>query len=173
VDLAAAPGTPVRAAAAGTVSFAGSVAGRGVVTVSLAGTGEPPLRTTYEPVRPLVDEGTEVSAGQVVATVEPGASHCGGCLHWGLRRGTSYLDPLSLLPPWMLRRAPSRLLPVFGVPDPAAARPAGPLLLPSRPAAAGSAAGAYHAGLLSALCVAAHAVLLRRGRARRVSPSRP
>src|SRR5690606_5087481 len=50
VDLAAAPGAPVRAVAAGRVSFAGRVAGRGVVSVELAGTGDPPLRTTYEPV---------------------------------------------------------------------------------------------------------------------------
>ncbi|MYW08383.1 M23 family peptidase, partial [Streptomyces sp. SID2563] len=40
VDLAAAPGTEVRAAAAGRVSFAGAVAGRGVVSVELAGTGD-------------------------------------------------------------------------------------------------------------------------------------
>nr|WP_251022180.1 peptidoglycan DD-metalloendopeptidase family protein [Streptomyces sp. ISL-10] len=117
VDLAAPPGTAVRAAAAGRVSFAGRVAGRGVLAISLTDTGDPPLRTTYEPVRPLVDEGATVAAGQVVATVEAGSSHCaGGCLHWGLLRGSEYLDPLSLLPPWLLRRPPSRLLPVFGVP---------------------------------------------------------
>jgi hypothetical protein len=28
------------------------------------------------------------------------------------------VDPLSLLPPWLLRRGPSRLLPVLGVPLP-------------------------------------------------------
>ena len=117
MDLAAPPGTEVRAAAPGRVSFAGRVAGRGVLSVTLTGTGEPPLRTTYEPVRPLLPEGAEVSAGQVVATMEAAPSHCApGCLHWGLLRGREYLDPLSLLPPWLLRRPPSRLLPVFGVP---------------------------------------------------------
>ncbi|MEV4442570.1 M23 family metallopeptidase [Streptomyces sp. NPDC049577] len=111
VDLAAAPGTPVRAAAGGTVAFAGAVAGRGVLSVQLAGTGPPPLRTTYEPVRPLVREGAAVRAGEVIGVLEAGArSHCTeGCLHWGLRQGETYLDPLGLLPPWMLRRAPSRL----------------------------------------------------------------
>ncbi|MFF8846987.1 murein hydrolase activator EnvC family protein [Streptomyces sp. NPDC015127] len=119
VDLAAPPGTPVRAAAAGRVTFAGRVAGRGVLVISLTDTGDPPLRTTYEPVRPLVDKGAEVTAGQVVATVDTGPSHCAaGCLHWGLLRGTRYLNPLSLLPPRILRRPPSRLLPVFGVPLP-------------------------------------------------------
>lgn len=119
VDLAAPPGTPVRAAAAGRIAFAGRVANRSVLVISLTGTGEPPLRITYEPVRPLVDKGEEVAAGQVVGTIDAGPSHCAaGCLHWGLLRGTEYLNPLSLLSPSILRRPPSRLLPVFGVPLP-------------------------------------------------------
>ncbi|MFB8747237.1 murein hydrolase activator EnvC family protein [Streptomyces parvulus] len=119
VDLAAADGAPVRAVAAGRVSFAGRVAGRGVVSVELADTGDPPLRTTYEPVAASVSEGDEVAAGDVLGAVAPAASHCASCLHWGLRRGEVYLDPLSLLPPWLLDSGPSRLLPVLGVPLPA------------------------------------------------------
>ncbi|MCI3277762.1 murein hydrolase activator EnvC family protein [Streptomyces cylindrosporus] len=116
VDLAAPAGTPVRAVAAGRVSFAGRVAGRGVVSVELTGTD---LRTTYEPVSPSVRKGDEVGPGEVVGTVEPTGSHCTVmCVHWGLRRGRTYLDPLSLLPPWLLYRGPSRLLPVLGVPLP-------------------------------------------------------
>jgi murein DD-endopeptidase MepM/ murein hydrolase activator NlpD len=112
VDLRAAPGAPVRAAAAGRVVFAGPVAGRGVVAIAVAGG----LRITYQPVRPTVDTGTDVTAGQVVGSIEPGPSHCSsGCLHWGLRRGTAYLDPLSLLPPSMLGSGHSRLLPLRGV----------------------------------------------------------
>ncbi|WP_436848706.1 murein hydrolase activator EnvC family protein [Streptomyces asoensis] len=119
VDLAAAPGAGVRAVAAGRVSFAGRVAGRGVVSVELSATGLPPLRTTYEPVRALVRQGDEVAPGQVVGTVEPTGSHCAGtCVHWGLLRGDTYLDPLALLPPWLRRSGPSRLLPVLGVPLP-------------------------------------------------------
>ncbi|MFB9347297.1 M23 family metallopeptidase [Streptomyces heliomycini] len=119
VDLAAPPGTPVRAVAAGRVSFAGRVAGKDVVSVELTGTGEPPLRTTYEPVRASVTEDDEVTAGQVVGTLAPTGSHCTApCVHWGLLRGDAYLDPLTLLPPWLLRRGPSRLLPVLGVPVP-------------------------------------------------------
>ncbi|MEU5365282.1 M23 family metallopeptidase [Streptomyces sp. NPDC005925] len=119
VDLASPPGTPVRAVAPGRVSFAGRVAGRGVVTVELTGTGTPPLRTTYEPVRPSVEKGTEVAAGDILGTLDT-PSHCGGhtCLHWGLRRGAAYLNPLSLLPPWLTDNAPPRLLPVLGVPLP-------------------------------------------------------
>lgn len=123
VDLAATPWTPVRAVAAGRVSFAGQVAGRGVVSVELSGTGTPPLRTTYEPVRPSVRKGAEVAPGEVVGTVEartPARSpHCAvSCLHWGLLRADVYLDPLTLLPPWLLRTGPPRLLPVLGLPVP-------------------------------------------------------
>ncbi|MFE7894117.1 murein hydrolase activator EnvC family protein [Streptomyces sp. NPDC057412] len=144
VDLAAPAGTPVRAVAAGRVSFAGRVAGKGVVSVELAGTGDPPLRTTYEPVRASVGKGEEVAAGAVVGTVEPAGSHCPAvCLHWGLRRGESYLNPLALLPPWLLH-GPSRLLPVLGVPVPTGRGPepgsgpgpergAGPGLSPALP----------------------------------------
>jgi murein DD-endopeptidase MepM/ murein hydrolase activator NlpD len=109
VDLRAAPGAPVRAAAAGRVAFAGPVAGRGVVAIALAGG----LRITYQPVRAAVAVGEDVTAGEVVGFIQDGPSHCAdSCLHWGLRQGQAYLDPLSLLPPWMLRGGPSRLLPV-------------------------------------------------------------
>lgn len=95
VDLAAVPGDTVVAAGAGTIAFAGPLAGRGVVTVTH---GE--LRTTYEPVTATVKVGDLVAAGEPIATLAAGASHCGGypsCLHWGLRRGEVYLDPLLLL----------------------------------------------------------------------------
>jgi murein DD-endopeptidase MepM/ murein hydrolase activator NlpD len=121
VDLGAPPEAVVRAVAAGRVSFAGRVAGRGVVSVELAGTGTPALRTTYEPVRASVREGEAVTAGQVVGTLETAAtrSHCGsGCLHWGLLRERTYLNPLLLLPPWLRDGGPPRLLPVLGVPMP-------------------------------------------------------
>ncbi|MFE9441386.1 murein hydrolase activator EnvC family protein [Streptomyces sp. NPDC006602] len=119
IDLGAAPGTPVRAVAAGRVSFAGRVAGKGVIAVELPGTGAPPLRTTYEPVRASVKKGDELAAGEPVGTVEPTGSHCTStCLHWGLKRAGTYLNPLSLLPPWLLHRGPSRLLPVIGLPTP-------------------------------------------------------
>ncbi|MFC9232216.1 murein hydrolase activator EnvC family protein [Streptomyces decoyicus] len=123
VDLAAPAGAVVRAAAPGRVAYAGTVAGRGVLTIEVSHSGRPPLRTTYEPVRPTARKGQHVTAGQPVAVLQRGPSHCRApCLHWGLRRGKSYLDPLSLLPRSMLRGGPSRLLPVFGVPVPAGGR---------------------------------------------------
>ncbi|HEX6469358.1 MAG TPA: M23 family metallopeptidase [Streptosporangiaceae bacterium] len=108
VDLAARPGQPVYAAGAGRVSYAGRVAGRGVVAL-LHGA----LRTSYLPVRPAVRPGQPVTAGQRLGIVEDVRGHCGPvlCLHWGLRRGRVYLDPLSLL-----GRGQIRLLPVWASP---------------------------------------------------------
>ncbi|MDX2685216.1 M23 family metallopeptidase [Streptomyces scabiei] len=81
--------------------------------VPVSSTVTTPLRTTYEPVRASVRKGAEVSAGALLGTLEPAPSHCPtACLHWGLRRAETYLDPLSLMPPWLLHRGPSRLLPV-------------------------------------------------------------
>jgi murein DD-endopeptidase MepM/ murein hydrolase activator NlpD len=95
VDLAGAPGVPVLAAGAGVVAFAGSVAGVGVVSIDHPGG----LRTTYEPVTPLVAVGTRVVAGEPIGMLLPGHEGCpvAACLHWGLRRGGAYLDPLLLL----------------------------------------------------------------------------
>ena len=93
--------------------------------MELDGTGDPPVRTTNEPVRATVKTGVKVAAGEVVGVVEPTGSHCTTpCLHWGLRRADVYLDPLSLLPPWLLHRGPSRLLPVIGVSEGAPAQDA-------------------------------------------------
>ncbi|MGW2413189.1 murein hydrolase activator EnvC family protein [Streptomyces tubercidicus] len=120
VDLAASAGAVVRAAAPGQVSFTGTVAGRGVLTIEVSRSGRPALRTSYEPVRPTVRKGQRVTAGQPVAVLQhDGPFHCREpCLHWGLRRGKTYLDPLSLLPQSILHGAPSRLLPIFGIPLP-------------------------------------------------------
>jgi murein DD-endopeptidase MepM/ murein hydrolase activator NlpD len=95
VDLAASPGSAVLAAGPGTVVFAGRVAGRGVVSVDHANG----LRTTYEPVEPAVRAGDAVIPGQTLGSLSAGHPGCpaAACLHWGLRRGAAYLDPLALL----------------------------------------------------------------------------
>ncbi|MFE0424205.1 peptidoglycan DD-metalloendopeptidase family protein [Streptomyces sp. NPDC058953] len=108
VDLAAPPDTPVRAPGPGRIHFAGRIAGRGVLSLTLDGTGTPPLRVTYEPVDALLPTGTGVTAGTPVARLSAAPRHCPvSCLHWGLLRGTEYLNPLSLV-----RRPHSRLLPL-------------------------------------------------------------
>lgn len=94
VDLRARPGAPVRAAGAGQVAFAGQLAGRGVVVVDHGA-----LRTTYEPVAAAVVVGQQVAVGALLGRIATGAGHCGDatCLHLGLRRGRTYLDPRLLL----------------------------------------------------------------------------
>lgn len=103
VDLAAEQGAPVVAAGAGTITFAGAIAGVGVVAVRHAGG----LVTTYEPVRATVHRGDPVRQGQQLGSLAHGG-HClpSACLHWGLRRGRTYLDPLGLVGAGRVRLLP-------------------------------------------------------------------
>lgn len=106
VDVAGSAGETVTAAGPGVVSFAGRVAGRGVVSVQHPGG----LRTTYEPVQPRVRAGAPLGLGAAIGVLEAAGSHCMRvCLHWGLLRGERYLDPLSLL----RRPRPPVLLPLL------------------------------------------------------------
>jgi murein DD-endopeptidase MepM/ murein hydrolase activator NlpD len=95
VDLAASPGQQVLAAGPGVVVFAGDVAGQGVVSIDHDGE----LRTTYEAVTPTVAAGTQVYGGQPIGMVATGHPSCpvADCLHWGVRRGEEYLNPLALI----------------------------------------------------------------------------
>jgi murein DD-endopeptidase MepM/ murein hydrolase activator NlpD len=110
VDLLGHVGQQVHAARAGTITYAGTLAGRGVVVVDHGGE-----RTTYEPVSPTVAVGQQVAGGAVLGVLQRGTSHCfpRACLHWGLIRGDTYLDPLLLV-----GGGPVRLLPLAGLPGP-------------------------------------------------------
>jgi len=111
VDLAGVTGQPVYAAGAGTVVFAGELAGRTLVSIAHSG-GQ---RTTYEPVRPSVRVGQLVDAGAVIGELEAGHDGCAAaaCLHWGAMWGPAsradYVDPLGLL-----ASTPVRLKPLGG-----------------------------------------------------------
>jgi murein DD-endopeptidase MepM/ murein hydrolase activator NlpD len=104
VDLRGSPGAPVLAAGDGVVAFAGLVAGRPVVSIDHADG----LRTTYEPVQPSVGAGQALGRGSPIGTLVIGHAGCPdtACLHWGLRRGETYLDPLGLLRPPRVRLLP-------------------------------------------------------------------
>jgi murein DD-endopeptidase MepM/ murein hydrolase activator NlpD len=96
-DLAAVPGTPVRAAGDGTVEFAGSVANtRHVVVRHRAG-----LRTSYAFLRSIaVHRGQRVVRGAVIGvTGGSGENHDGQVLHLGLRAGDTFVDPMQLFAP--------------------------------------------------------------------------
>ena len=97
VDLVGQSGDQVLAAGNGVVTFAGLVAGKGVVVIKHG-----KLRTTYEPVAASVTVGLRVRVGDVIGTLSAGESHCSpqttvSCLHWGLLQGEKYLNPLSLV----------------------------------------------------------------------------
>jgi len=96
-DLAAPPGTTVRAANDGVVSFAGSVAGTLHVTVAHAGG----LRTSYSFLASVaVHAGGSVARGDVLGTTGGvGPDHDGSVLHLGLRLGDQYVDPMQLFAP--------------------------------------------------------------------------
>ncbi len=118
VDLSGHAGQRVRSALPGTVSFAGVIAGRGVVVVSHGDT-----RTTYEPVTATVRVGDAVAAGDPIGALAAPGSHCfpRACLHWGWLRGSVYLDPLRLV-----GLGPVRLLPLWQD-EPASSPVGGPL----------------------------------------------
>ena len=110
VDLAGAPGQPVHAAAAGTVVFAGELAGRPLVSIAHPGG----LRSSYEPVRASVRPGQTVGAGSAIGALEAGHPGCAApaCLHWGAMWGPAaradYVDPLGLLATTRMRLKPMR-----------------------------------------------------------------
>lgn len=95
VDLEAARvGAPLISPAAGTVSFVGTVVDRPVLTID-HGNG---LRSSFEPVASSLRAGSAVAEGDVLGQVQAG--HCGPappCLHWGVRRGEDYVNPLAFV----------------------------------------------------------------------------
>lgn len=107
VDLAAPGAQRVLAAGPGTVVFAGTLSGRGVVVVSHGA-----LRTSYEPVVPSVHVGDVVSAGAPLGALASGHCAASMCLHWGLLTGhghaVRYYDPLLLVGLVRLRLEPVR-----------------------------------------------------------------
>lgn len=108
VDLRAAQGTAVVAPSDGVVTFSGVVVDRAVITVAVADG----LRLSLEPVRSELQAGDAVVRGQHLGVVE-GPTHCrdpasaGSCLHWGVRRADTYVNPLQ----FVMDLRPSVLLP--------------------------------------------------------------
>ena len=95
VDLAAVAGEQVSSATSGIVLYAGLLAGRGVISIR-----DGTLRTTYEPVDPVVEAGDSVVAGQLIGYVSAAADACGpagSCVHWGALQSDVYIDPMGLL----------------------------------------------------------------------------
>jgi murein DD-endopeptidase MepM/ murein hydrolase activator NlpD len=83
IEYAPLPNTPVQAAAAGVVAFAGSVAGTSYVVVDQSGG----YRATYGKLATIgVAAGQQVATGQILATTSRR-------FYFGLRLGDRYIDP--------------------------------------------------------------------------------
>jgi LPXTG-motif cell wall-anchored protein len=141
VDLAAPPGTKVRAPCDGEVAFAGPAGTTGRVVTLRCGR----WRVTHLPLATIaVRAGQDLDRGARLGTVARSSEHRG--LHLGVRRDGErfgYVDPLAFLAPDRttpppLGRAPR---PRRAAPPPRAAPPAG---APHRPPAATSPAAAPH-----------------------------
>ncbi len=95
IDIGAPLGTPVHASASGTVAFAGWVAGSRFVSID----HPDGIRTTYSFLSAIsVARGEAVGRGGLIGAT--GHGHSGvdrPHLHFGARRGETYLDPLVLL----------------------------------------------------------------------------
>jgi murein DD-endopeptidase MepM/ murein hydrolase activator NlpD len=105
VDLEAThDGVPVTSPASGTVTFVGVVVDRPVITIDHGGG----LRSSFEPIESPLTAGAVVAKGEIIGTLKPG--HCGAvdCVHWGVRRGDDYVNPLE----FVTELRPSILLPV-------------------------------------------------------------
>ncbi len=115
IDVAAPADTPVLAAAAGVVTFAGPVGGRLFVTVDHGNA----LESTYSFLASTaVRRGAAVAAGQVLGT--SGTGHAGEVvahLHFGVRLDDAYVDPLAYLGPvevWRFIRLAPLVTGAFG-----------------------------------------------------------
>ncbi len=108
IEYATEPGTPVRAVAAGEVTFAGQVAGALHVTVVHADG----LRSTLSYLASIgVRRGETVERGQSLGTAGPRT-------HLGVRAGDDYLDPASL---FTRPTGRVRLIPTSEAPSPSVA----------------------------------------------------
>lgn len=105
IDVAAGAGARVHSPAAGTVAFAGWVVNRPVITI----THPDGRRSSFEPVDSQLPVGARVSRGEPIGTVTR-PWHCTTfpCLHWGVREGERYVNPLQ----FVTGMQPSVLLPL-------------------------------------------------------------
>ncbi len=107
IDIAATAGAPVLSPSDGVVHFSGFVVDRDVISIDHGGG----VISSFEPVSSNLIEGSLVTRGDAIGTLEPG--HCRQpCLHMGVRVGGQYVSPLNFLG----GLAPSVLLPTRELP---------------------------------------------------------
>ena len=94
IDIGVATGTPIRAAAAGVVVFAGWAGGYGNLVVVDHGGG---IATAYAHQQRIYVTGGPVSQGQVLGEVGSTGNSTGPHLHFEVRVGGNPVDPLAYL----------------------------------------------------------------------------
>ncbi|MHA3684621.1 M23 family metallopeptidase [Leucobacter sp. HY1908] len=101
-DLVAVPGASVAAPASGTVTFAGRVVDRDVISVQV----DAVTVVSLEPITSTLTRGDTVAAGGALGEVSRGG-HCdGACVHLGVRVDDWYVNPMRffrdkpILLPW-------------------------------------------------------------------------
>lgn len=96
IDDGGARGEDLLAPADGIIAFAGKVGGKDVVSLAHEGS----MTTSYEPAVTDLPAGTRVGRGGVFARIGVHSDHCADvaspCVHWGVRRGGDYVDPVAL-----------------------------------------------------------------------------
>ncbi len=93
VDLAADAGAVLRAPASGVVAFAGKVVDRVVITIDHGGG----YVSTLEPVDEPLPVGSSVRRGDRVARAGTGGHTSPGAVHFGIRFGGEYVNPLLMI----------------------------------------------------------------------------
>jgi murein DD-endopeptidase MepM/ murein hydrolase activator NlpD len=94
IDIAAPAGTPIRAAAAGAVIYAGWMGGYGNLTIIDHGGG---IATAYAHQSAIYVGGGSVSQGQTIGAVGTTGSSTGNHLHFEVRVNGTPVDPLGYL----------------------------------------------------------------------------
>ena len=96
IDIANADGTPIYAASAGTVTYAGSMGGYGNIVLIDHGGG---ISTAYAHQSAIVTTvGARVSAGQLIGRVGSTGQSTGNHVHFEVRVGGGTTDPMGYLP---------------------------------------------------------------------------
>ena len=96
IDIAAPAGTPIGAAAAGKVIFAGLNHGYGNMVIIEHPDGT--LTRYGHAEKLLVKEGDEVASGEVIALVGSTGHSTGPHLHFEVKKNGEFVNPLTVLP---------------------------------------------------------------------------
>lgn len=95
MDIAAPNGTKIKAAAAGTVSYSGTMGGYGNLVILSHGNG---IQTYYGHCSKLyVSKGEKVEAGDIIAAVGSTGYSTGNHLHFEIRKNGSQINPQKYL----------------------------------------------------------------------------